>query len=147
MSQASFTQEEIMSHFAEMKVEALVQNEQDLVDCLQEYFGVEGVTVLDSARKLKGMDKAGAKSAHIIISQAAFQKLGGSSYNEMGFERQKDGTYILHADSMDFRKPMKDKVFQDYSRRVAERKLKAQGYHVKRTLLQNGDVEITATKS
>jgi hypothetical protein len=136
-----------MSHFAEMKVDALVKNETDLVTALQEMFGTSGVIVLEKPRQLSGMDSRAKHKAHIIVTQEAFHKARCPGYNEMGFERQENGSYALHFDAMDFNSNLQNKLFQDYSRRVTERKLKANGYNVKRVLLDNGDIELTATKS
>jgi hypothetical protein len=135
-----------MSHFAEMKVDVQVKNEKDLVASLQAVFGEDAVTVVDTARQLKGMDSRAKKMAHIIVSQQAMKKIG-PGYNEMGFERQADGTYKFHVDGMDFNSRRRDSLFQSYAENVATRKLKAQGYKVKRVVLENGDFELTASKN
>jgi hypothetical protein len=136
-----------MSHYAEIKVDALVRNEADLVGALSEVFGAAGVQVLKEARILEGMDRQSHRKAHVIVTQAALRKHSSPGYNELGFERKSDGTYSMHVDGMDLRPNVRDAIFQDYSQRVTERKLKANGYAIKRVKLDNGDIELTATKS
>lgn len=134
-----------MSHFAEIKVSALTKNEKELVAALQAFFGA--VEVYGEAKSLEGYDSRANKKAHIIVRKVDVgKKLSrGSAYNDLGFERNKDGTYSLHYDNMDISEDTRNKVMQDYSERVATKQLKAKGYSVKREL-KDGVVKLTATK-
>jgi hypothetical protein len=136
-----------MSHFTEMKSKALVKNEGDLVAALKTQFGEEFVEVHDTPQKLNGYDAAANKKAHIIIRKGAVNKaLGTHGWNDIGLERLADGTYSMHYDPADMQESTRQKIFQDYAERVASRKLKAQGYTLKRSVAQNGHVVIKATK-
>ena len=136
-----------MSHFAELKVNVLVKNEEDLIETLKEKFGEDAVEVHDKAQKLTGYDKAANREAHIVIRKETVKKvLGTYGWNDLGFERQDDGTFALHADPTDWREEDRNQVIQNYAEKVASRKLKAQGYILKREVLKDGKVKLVATK-
>ena len=136
-----------MSHFSEMQCKALTKNEGDLIASLKAQFGEDSVEVHDKAQKLTGYDGAANKQANIIIRKDNINRvLGVHGWNDVGFERKEDGTYALHYDQADLPEKVRQKIFQDYAERVASRKLKAQGYTLKRSVEQNGHVVIKATK-
>ena len=137
-----------MSHFAALKVNALVKNELDLIAALKEHFGEDAVEVHDEAKKLHGYDERAGKKAHIIVRKDAVGKLSARkfAYNDLGYERMPDGSYTMHVDQMDMSQAHQDKVAQNYAERVATRKLKSQGYTLKREVLKDGVVKLVATK-
>jgi len=142
-----------MSHYTEMKPKFLVKSETELVAALKKIYGDNSVEVHDTAVKIGGYDSQANKKAHIIVRKEAIRtanakdnSLGYSSYNDLGYERDKDGMYKLWADPSDFSKKAQDLVAQDYAERVATKKLKSQGYTFKREVLKDGVVKLVATK-
>lgn len=136
-----------MSHFAEMKVIALVKNEKDLVKALEGCFGGGNVEVHNNLVTLTGYDAGANKRANIIIRKDVVKKtFHNNGWNDIGFERKEDGTYDLHADPADWKTESRDKVMQAYAENVATRELRSEGYLVKRELLKNGEVRITGRK-
>lgn len=136
-----------MSHYAEMKCQALVRNEKDLVASLEEFFGKGNVEVHAEAVSIGGYDSAARKTAHVVVRKDIIQaQKGGRAWNDLGYERQQDGTYKLHVDPVDFPTTSQQKVSMDYAERVANRQLKAKGYSVKRHLNQDGTIKLVATK-
>lgn len=142
-----------MSHYTELKPKFLVKSEAELVAALKKIYGDDAVEVHDTAVSIGGYDSQARKKAHVIVRKEAIRKanakdstLGYSSYNDLGYERSKDGTYSLWADPSDFSKKAQDMIAQDYAERVAAKKLKAQGYTLKREVLKNGVVKLVATK-
>jgi len=142
-----------MSHYTEMKPKFLAKSEAELVASLKKIYGEDSVEVHDTAVKIGGYDSQANKKAHIIVRKEAIRKangkdstLGYSSYNDVGYERDANGMYKLWADPSDFSKTAQDRIAQDYSERVATKKLKAQGYTMKREVLKDGVVKLVATK-
>ena len=135
-----------MSHYTEMKPKFLAKSESELIASLKNFFGENAVEVHDTAQKIGGFDSRANKKAHIIVRKEHVRKAGGSSYNDLGYERDKEGMYKLWADPSDFPQTAQDKIAQDYAERVATKKLKAQGYTFKREVLKNGVVKLVATK-
>jgi hypothetical protein len=139
-----------MSHFAEIRVNALTKNEKDLVAALQKHFGDDVVEVHKDAVPLHGMDQQAGKKAHLVVRKANVKKGGtnfyNSAYNDFGFERKEDGTYTWHVDDMDVPVKTRNSVMQDYAERVSTRQLKAKGYMVKRQVLKDGTVKLVATR-
>lgn len=136
-----------MSHYAEMKVSALVRNEKDLVAALEELYGEGMVEIHPNLVSIGGYDSQAKKKAHIVVRKEAIQaQKGGKAWNDLGYERQEDGTYKLHVDPVDFPKTSQEKVAMAYAERVAARQLKYKGYSVKRSLQQDGTIKLVATK-
>jgi hypothetical protein len=134
-----------MSHFAEMKIAALVKNERDLIQALEEQFGAETVAVHDTAVPLTGYDARAKKKAHLVIKKGDVAKaMSTTGYNDIGFERLEDGNYSMHYDPMDWPNQKREALVQSYAEKVATRKLKAQGYTVKKETLQDGSVKLIA---
>ena len=140
-----------MSHYTEMTVNAQVKNETELVAALEEVFGKGSVEVHEKGAKLSGgYDNTGKdKTAHLIIKKETIMKAkvaGCYGWNSIGYERQKDGSYMLHADPADFHTKTQGQVGQTYAENVSNKMLKAKGYLVKKELLKDGKVRLTATK-
>lgn len=134
-----------MSHFTKLGVNFKQQNEQDLIKALQERFGEEGVEVSETGAELHGYGgtiQQGIK-ANIIVRAKALNK-GGRA--DMGFERTKDGGYVLHTDAAYFNNQEVGKLTQEYGYMVAERRMKAQGYMVKRQMDKSGKLKAVCTK-
>ena len=146
-----------MSHFTEMKVHFKQKNEADFVAALEVCFGKGNVEVHENGAALLGYQgdnrSTKAKSSpdyappcHIIIRRKAV----GSAANDVGYRRTEEGGYIAfisdHDKGHNYKTAKQNAVAQDYTLRVAEKKLKSQGYTFKREVLQNGTVKIVATK-
>src|SRR5258708_7933752 len=132
-----------MSHFTSMEVDFKQSCENDLVKALESVFGVGNVEVhnepvglygyqgdLRSSRKTNSPDYA--PPCHIVIRR---QHVGGAS-NDVGFRRNEDGTYDAYISDYDkssnFGSAKLNKIKQEYTLSVTERKLKQQGYTTKR---------------
>jgi len=139
-----------MSHYTELKPKFLEKSEAELVASLKALFGEKSVEVHDESKNLTGydVDHGGkVRKAHIIVRKANIrQAAGGSCYNDLGYERDGNGMYKLWADPSDFPQTAQDKIAQNYAERVATKKLKSQGYTLKREVLKDGVVKLVATK-
>lgn len=146
-----------MSHFTEMKVNFRVANEEEFIACLEESFGKGNIEVHEEGTALFGFqgDNRSNKSpnspdfapkCHIVIRR----KTVGPSSNDVGYRRLEDGSYAAYISEYDqgrnFTKKKQDLIAQDYSARVAEKSLKAQGYTLKRTVEKDGNIKIVATR-
>lgn len=137
-----------MSHYTSLKPKFLVANEGDLLSSLRAMFGEKAVEVHEEASKIGGYDSQAGKKAHIIVRKEFVAKVNDRkhAYNDIGYERGKDGLYSLHVDPVDYPQKLQDKVAQDYAERVATRKLKSQGYTLKREVMKDGVVKLVASK-
>lgn len=146
-----------MSHYAEMKCDFLQKNEADMVAALEMVFGEGNVEVHEKGAALYGYQgdnraEAGPKSknyappCHVIIRR----KHVGSAANDIGYRRNEEGGYEAYVSDYDstatFPEKKRNLVAQEYAASVASRKLKAQGYMVKRTTTSTGQVKLTASK-
>lgn len=139
--------EKTVSHFTKMEIKALEKNEMELIASLETHFGKGSVTVYDKAQKLEGYDQNANKMAHLVISKATVKRVEKTfGYNDIGFERGKNGTYALHYDPMDVHKSSLDKVMQDYAERVASKTMKAKGFSMRRELQKDGQVKLMFSK-
>jgi hypothetical protein len=136
-----------MSHFTEMKVNFQQRCESSLVEALKAKFGEQYVKVNEDAVKLTGYDAAAQKRAHIVVKKegVALKNKRNHAYNDLGYERQPDGSYRLHYDPMDVEKGLHDELAQDYAVRVSEKQLELEGYTVTKSYV-NGEVELVASK-
>lgn len=143
-----------MSHFTKMTVLAKQENEKDLIDALKAHFGND-VEVYDQAKPLKlwngGAANAGygeVKDCHIIIRKDVQNKASGRNAltNDAGYRRNNEGTYDVYSDPAGFPKSTHDAVMRDYTERVSSRKMKAQGYSMKRKVLEDGRVQLSFSK-
>lgn len=140
-----------MSHYTEMKCKMLVKNEKDLIAALETVFGKGSVQVHDKGTNLGGgFDSAGRnKTAHLVIKKETLKKAalpGCYGWNDIGYERGEDGTYRLHADPADYSKKTQDDVHRTCTENVITRVAKAKGYLIKKTILENGKVQLKATQ-
>ena len=138
-----------MSHYTEMKVKTLVKNEAELIAALETVFGKGSVDVHENGKKLTGgYDAAGAnKTAHIVVKKEVLKKKGIPGcygWNDIGYERQKDGSYMLHADPADFSKEKRDEVHRTCTENVICRVAKEKGYMIERKVLANGKIQLIA---
>jgi hypothetical protein len=139
-----------MSHSVEIKVEAKVENEEELIEALTEHFGVGNVELHNTPQML--MTYSGVPSgtkANIIVRRAAQEKKARGGYllvNDLGFIRQNDGTYKMSVDEAGFPASKREVVFQNMSGNIAARKLKARGYRVTRELQEDGVLAVLGEK-
>lgn len=140
-----------MSHYTEMKVNAQVKNEKELIAALEEVFGEGSVEVHDKGVKLGGgYDSTGAnKTAHLVIKKDSIQKArleGCYGWNSIGYERQKDGGYMLHADPADFSAKHQGLVAQGYTEHTSRSLLKKKGYIINKEVQKDGKIILSAKK-
>jgi hypothetical protein len=136
-----------MSHLTELKPKFLQKSETELINSLRQVFGENSVEVHDTPVRMEGYDRSAAKKAHIVVRKDAVKKtFHNYGWNDIGYERQEDGTYNLYADPTDFPVESQNRIAQDYAERVASKKLKAQGYTLKREVMKDGVVKLVATK-
>ena len=146
-----------MSHFTSLKVNFKVACEKDLVAALEGQFGSGNVKVHEEGAALIGYQgdnraalspghKNYAPKCHVVIRRAHV----GDMANDVGYRRLEEGGYEAYISEYDmgntYRKEKQDKVAQDYTARVAEKKLKSQGYTLKRTIEKNGTIKLVATR-
>lgn len=146
-----------MSHFTAMKVNFRTASEGELVAALEAQFGEGKVEVHENGASLigfQGDNRANlsannpdhAPPCHIIIRR----KNVGSMANDIGYRRLADGSYAAYVSEYDKEKNFSIKkrnaVAQDYSTRVAEKKLKSQGYTLKRSIEKDGTIKLVATR-
>lgn len=135
-----------MSHLTKLDVVALQKNERELIEALENRYGKGSVRCTDTATELNGYEKNSSgrsKRANLIIDKETLRKVERTSgYNDMGFERTKEGGYNLHYDTADVPKTAIDRVMQDYAERVVTKTMKARGYSVHRTELKDGQIEL-----
>ena len=146
-----------MSHFVEMKVNFKQKNEKDLVASLENLFGAGTVEVHEDGAPLygyQGDDRSKhptgsadyAPKCHVIIRR---KNVGGAS-NDVGYRRTEDGQYVAYISDYDkgsnYSPVKQNKVAVDYAETVASRQLKKQGYIVKRTVNEKGQIKLTASK-
>lgn len=139
-----------MSHYTKMTIAAQQAYEAELVQALKKHFGEKGVEVGgDTKIELKSWDGRNAKlKANIVVRKdTQGKKLGRYvATNDLGYERNKDGGYTLHADEAGFPKEHQNLVAQSYAELVATKKMKQQGFAVKRTETKAGEIRLSCTK-
>lgn len=146
-----------MSHFTKMEVNFGCKNESELVAALESVFGKGNVDVHEEGSALYGYhgdNRANLSSSnpnyappcHIVIRR----KHLNASANDIGYRRNENGTYDAYISEYDqgytFPKEKQNKVAQEYTAKVTEKKLKLQGYSIKRVPQKNGGVQLIASK-
>ena len=80
--------------------------------------------------------------AHIVIRRQHV----GQAANDVGWERQADGTYRAWISEYDgghrFDQAMQNRIKQEYAYQLIERQQRARGRSVTRTRLPNGELEL-----
>lgn len=146
-----------MSHFTEIKVNFSQKCQADLVAALEEQFGKGHVEVHDgngsALHGYQGDNRANlspsnsnyAPPCHIIIRK---QYVGGAA-NDVGYRKNEDGTYTAYISDYDkrgnFNQEKQDKVAVKYTELVTERRLKQQGYTVKK-VYEQGKLVVIGSK-
>jgi hypothetical protein len=141
-----------MSHFVECQTE--FRDPQALVAALVECgFAADQIEVHQEFVPLFGYQgDIRPEQAHIVVRR---QHVGGGA-NDVGWERQIDGTYrgwisefdagvgpFAHRrESARFNPAMQDRVKQEYAYQVIERQQRARGRSVSRQRLPNGEIEV-----
>lgn len=146
-----------MSHYAEITCAAQQKSEKEFIAALEGVFGKGSVEVSEEGSALIGYhgdnranlsksDPNYAPKCNIIIRR----KTLGSASNDVGYRRNEEGGYTAYVSDYDkkatFTERSRDKVMQEYSAAVAEKRLKAQGYTVKRTVDAKGHIKIRGSK-
>lgn len=146
-----------MSHFTSMEVDFKHNCEADLVKALESVFGAGTVEIHEEGTGLYGFqgDLRSTKSktssdyappCHVVVRR---NNVGGAS-NDVGFRRNEAGTYDAYISDydrgMNFGPAKLNKVKQEYTLSVTEKKLKQQGYTTKRVKKENGVVQIAGSR-
>lgn len=145
-----------MSHFTEIKVAFDQKYEKELVGALEEVFGEGNIEVHPEGEDLKtynGVVNLGNSSGlgrtekcHLVVRKAVQEKAIGHrmAINDAGYCRTDDGKYSVYLDAMGFNATLQGKVAQSYGLKVAEKKLKAEGYMTKRVQKEDGTIRLEA---
>ncbi len=131
-----------MSHFVECKTE--FRDPQALVAALIECgFTTDQIEIHVEAQPLFGYQgDRREQSAHVIIRRQHV----GQAANDVGWERQSDGTYRAWISEYDsrhrFNPELQNQLKQEYAYQVISRQQRARGRHVTRTRLPSGELEV-----
>jgi len=144
-----------MSHFTEIKVNFDQKYEKELIGALEEHFGEGNIEVHEEGEDLKtymgtvnnrnsGLGKT--EKCHLIIRRATQEKAAGHhiATNDAGYCRTEDGKYAVYLDAAGFSPKLQGLVAQSYGLKVAEKKLKAEGYMTKRVQKEDGTIRLEA---
>lgn len=138
-----------MSHYTKVEAEFQEKNDKDLVAALRTVFGESNIEVHDKPQILKMYHGGNSNEApcEIIIRRENLEKKLGrvALTNDLGF-RKNNGKFEIVADRAGFPTDLENEIKQEYTVKVAERKLKLQGYVLKRERLKDGKVKLTATR-
>ncbi len=132
-----------MSHFVECQTE--FRDPQGLVEALVECgFQESQIEVYQEAVPLYGYrGDERPQRAHIVIRRQHV----GQAANDVGWERQPDGTYRAWISEYDgrhrFDQAMQNRVKQEYAYQVIARQQRARGRTVARERLPSGEIEVT----
>lgn|SRR4030043_1275797 len=136
-----------MSHYCEMNVEL---NDPDcLVKALESLGFLGKVEVHQIAQSLYGYrGDVRQQKAHIIIRR----KYVGSSSNDIGFERQLDGTYKAYIseydrNSLGYNDKWLKKLKQAYTVEKTTKEAKKQGWSITKTKDSSGKVRLVLVKA
>ena len=131
-----------MSHFVECQTE--FRDPHALVAALIECgFQESQIEVHQEAVPLYGYQgDQRAQKAHIVIRRQHV----GSAANDVGWEKQPDGTYRAWISEYDsrhrFNAEMQNRIKQEYAYHAVARQQRAQGRTVQRRELENGEIEV-----
>jgi hypothetical protein len=132
-----------MSHFVECRTE--FRDPQALVVALVECgFQESQIEIHDQAAPLYGYQgDQRPQRANIVIRRQHV----GQAANDVGWERQADGTYRAWISEYDgrhrFNPQMQDRIKQEYAYQVVSRQQRARGRTVTRERLPSGEIEVT----
>ena len=138
-----------MSHYSEVKT--CIKDEESLVQALIKMgFKASQIDRLEQAEQLRGFQgDHRAQRAHIRIKGSGWggaNHVGGAS-NDLGWEKQADGTYAMHVSNYDKRrygKEWQNKMQTFYEQDVVVKKARQCGYHVVSNEVQaDGQIRIT----
>lgn len=131
-----------MSHY--VKVTTKYRDAAALKAALAEQFPDAQVHEYEKPLSLSGYMGKKGKQCHIIVSKVDAANKRGPAYGEMGFCREKDGTYSVHMDAYDEARAAG--LAQKYATTVAVNQAKRQGYTVAKVANPNGTVTLTLSK-
>ena len=132
-----------MSHFVECRTE--FRDPQALVAALSECgFTADQIEVHAEAVALYGYQgDQRDQQAHVVIRRQNV----GSGANDVGWERQPDGTYRAWISVYDgrhrFDQAMQNRIKQEYAYQVIARQQRDRGRSVSRERLPSGEIEVT----
>lgn len=139
-----------MSHYSEVK--SIMKNQKCLIKALQRMgFKREEIQVSDEAQNLRGFQGDTRKQkAHIRIKGAGWgnreNAVGGAS-NDLGWEKQADGTYKFHVSEYDQRsygKQWQENLQAYYEEEVVRDHARMNGYTVTDYKQKNnGEIHLT----
>ena len=132
-----------MSHFVECRTE--FRDPRALIAALAECgFEPPQIEVHEQAVPLYGYQgDVRSQQAHLVIRR----QYVGQAANDVGWERQADGTYRAWISEYDgrnrFNEQMQNRIKQEYAYQVITRQQRARGRTVNRERLPSGEIEVT----
>lgn len=137
-----------MSHYTQLSIKAQQKYETELVAALKQHFGENGVEYSAASKiPLKHWDGRTSKlKAEIVVRKNTLGRKAGHEVlcNDLGYERDNEGGYTVHADIAGF--PLNDQnlISKYYAEKVTAKKMKARGYNIaERAQLEDGRIELT----
>ena len=115
--------------------------EQPIVEALKEMgFAVEVHPTGKTLSTYYSLGKHNAPTANIIIKQGQ----RNINYADIGFQKMKDGKYILHGDDMDIRKLNQDRLKQLYTKHFIKQRLQLFGsqYAIAEEVINGNNIKI-----
>lgn len=140
-----------MSHYTKMSISAQQEYEAELVAALKKHFGEDVETHGDTKVPLMTWDRrdSGLKANIVVRKKTLAQKKGYEVLsNDLGYERNKEGGYNVHADEAGFDTLSQNAVASYYAQELTEKRLKSQGYSVAaRKTLEDGRVQVQFSRT
>lgn len=140
-----------MSHFVEIRT--VFKDQACLIQALREAYGAHAVEVVpegaalygyrgDNRAVLNASNPNYAPPCHVIVRR---QHIGGSS-NDIGYKRNKDGSYTGYVSEFDSSGYAAKRVEQSYAKAVTVKQAKASGWAVTEEKQKDGTVKLQLSK-
>lgn len=144
-----------MSHYTKMSVDYRQTYEPELLLAIEAALDVkpevhenpvELYNYWDEGTSGKVKEDEKSEKCHIVVRKDQ-GKLARRATNDCGWRRSSDGVgYDAFIDAAGVNEDELGKISQIYAASVAEKKLRAQGYVTQRQQLENGHVQLVASK-
>lgn len=132
-----------------MTIQAQQKFEAELIEALEQHFGEGSVQVHEKPIALKDwMGHPTANKAHLVVPKNVQEKKAGHALavTELGYERNKSGTYECHYDPDGFSAEHANLIAQYYAEKVTAKQMKKQGFSVARKQLEDGRIQLTCQR-
>lgn len=142
-----------MSHFAKIQMQFKSEFKTQLVEALETQYDTvesheEPVDLLtyfgEPASKQSKNGGMWAPKCELVVRRKTLETKMGRSLmvNDMGFAKSETGNYDIYADLDGVPRASINLIMAEYSARVAEKKLRAEGYQTKRLELPDGKLQV-----